>query len=134
MSRKLGTSSIGVNTEGFPLEHRIRSEAPQAGADDHPPLGLNSSWAVEEWGVEQNWLWVKTNGIPFWGRCTTHFRTYFSGDWDVYWGYGILTHGQLLRLRIGTHVLAVNLCVCVYKVGMRLHYTPVDERGTPQTP
>ena len=32
------------------------------------------------------WLWVKTNGIPFWGRCTTHFRTYFSGDWDVHWG------------------------------------------------
>ena len=24
---------------------------------------------------------------PFWGRCTTHFRTYFGGDWDVYWGY-----------------------------------------------
>ena len=24
-------------------------------------------------------------------RCefTTHFRTYFSGDWDVQWGYGI---------------------------------------------
>ena len=27
------------------------------------------------------WLWVKTNGIPFWlvGECTTHFRLYFSG-------------------------------------------------------
>ena len=36
----------------------------------------------------------KTNGIPFWGRCTTHFRTFFSGDWDVHWGHGILTHGQ----------------------------------------
>ena len=33
-----------------------------------------------------NWPWVKLNGIPFWGRCTTHFRTYFSGDWDVHWG------------------------------------------------
>ena len=21
---------------------------------------------------EANWLWVKTNGIPFWGRCATH--------------------------------------------------------------
>ena len=29
------------------------------------------------------------------GEFTTHFRTYFSGDWDVHWGYGILTHGQL---------------------------------------
>ena len=26
---------------------------------------------------------------------TTHFRTYFSGDWDVHWGYGILTHGHI---------------------------------------
>ena len=33
--------------------------------------------------------------VPFWGRCTTHFRTYFSGDWDVHWGYWILTHGHL---------------------------------------
>ena len=38
---------------------------------------------------------VETNGIPFWGRCTTHFRTYFSRDWDVHWGYVILTHGHL---------------------------------------
>ena len=34
---------------------------------------------------------------PFWGvRCTTHFRTYFSGwiEWNVHWGItGILTHG-----------------------------------------
>ena len=38
---------------------------------------------------------VKTNGNPFWGRCTTHFRTYFCGELDVHWGYGILTHGQI---------------------------------------
>ena len=24
--------------------------------------------------------------VPFGGRYTTHFRTYFSGDWDVHWG------------------------------------------------
>ena len=43
------------------------------------------------------WLWVKTNGIPFWlvGEFTTYFRTYLSGDWDVHWGYGILTHLSL---------------------------------------
>ena len=29
---------------------------------------------------------VKTNRIPFWGAwCTTHFRTYSTGDWDVHW-------------------------------------------------
>ena len=34
---------------------------------------------------------VKTNGIPFWlvGEFTTHFRTYFSGDWDVHRGYDL---------------------------------------------
>ena len=23
---------------------------------------------------------------------------YFSGDWDVHWGYGILTHGHMFDL------------------------------------
>ena len=41
------------------------------------------------------WLWVKTVLVPFWGECTTHFRTHLSGDWDVHWGYGILTHGHV---------------------------------------
>ena len=27
--------------------------------------------------------------VPFSGRCTAHFRTYFSGDWDVHWGYDL---------------------------------------------
>ena len=29
----------------------------------------------------KHWLWVKTNGIPFWlvGEFTAHFRTHFSG-------------------------------------------------------
>ena len=45
--------------------------------------------------------WVKTNGIPFWSRCTTHSKmgppilVYFSGDWDVLWEYGILTYGGM---------------------------------------
>ena len=39
---------------------------------------------------------VKTHGISSWGRCTTHFRTYFSGDWDVHWGCAVLTHGQMV--------------------------------------
>ena len=40
------------------------------------------------------WLWVKTNG---WGACTTHFRTYVSGDWDVHSGYlWLLAHGHMV--------------------------------------
>ena len=33
--------------------------------------------------------------VPFWGMCTTHFRTYFSGVWDVHCTFGLLTHGHL---------------------------------------
>ena len=39
---------------------------------------------------------VKTNGSPFWlVAAPPMFRTYSSGDWDVNWGYGILTHGHI---------------------------------------
>ena len=52
---------------------------------------------AETWGPKSIWLWVKTDGIPFWGfRCTTHFRTYFSGWIGMFTGGTIwtLTHGQ----------------------------------------
>ena len=42
------------------------------------------------------WPRANTNGtMPCWGRRTTHFRTYFSGDWDVHWGYRVLTHSHV---------------------------------------
>ena len=34
------------------------------------------------------WLWVKSNGIPFWGRCTTHLSLWW-GLVDVHWGYDL---------------------------------------------
>ena len=37
------------------------------------------------------WLWLSKPMVLF----LTHFRTYFSGDWDVHWEYGPLTHGQV---------------------------------------
>ena len=44
-------------------------------------------------------LWLsKPRGSPSGvGEFTTHFRTYFSGDWDVHWGHGILTPWQYVR-------------------------------------
>ena len=54
---------------------------------------------------------VKINGIPFWGRCTTHFRACFSGDWDVYWGYGILTHGHFPFWNLQKRQFQTNLLV-----------------------
>ena len=51
-------------------------------------LGCISSELKEFLGRYPGMLWVNTNGIPFWGRCTTDFSTYFCGDWDVRWGTG----------------------------------------------
>ena len=45
------------------------------------------------------WLWLsKPTGSHFgvFGEFTTHFRTYFSANWDVHWGLtGLLTHGNV---------------------------------------
>ena len=32
--------------------------------------------------------------VPFWGRCPP-ILVYFRWDWDVHWGYGLLTHGHI---------------------------------------
>ena len=43
--------------------------------------------------------------VPFWGRCTTHFRTYFSGDWDIHWGYDLGFGTWLVSLGASTRRL-----------------------------
>ena len=48
-----------------------------------PSVDLVSFWVGAQMSVGQ------TNEIPFWGRCTTHFRTSFSVDWDVHLGYDL---------------------------------------------
>ena len=44
-------------------------------------------------------LWVKTNGIPLWGRCT-HFGTNLSGWIEMFTGgtIGLLTHVHLIEV------------------------------------
>ena len=37
------------------------------------------------------WLWIKTNGT----MGAPPILLYFSGNWDVHCGYGILTHGRV---------------------------------------
>ena len=44
----------------------------------------------------------KTNGSNLVGGVTTHFSRSFSGDWDVHWGYGLLTHGHIKEFRGAT--------------------------------
>ena len=71
-------------TSGFPIKLiKVKLLAGEQKATEFSPSGFPI------------WLWVNTNGIPFWGRCTTHFRTFLGGDWDVYWRYEILTPGHL---------------------------------------
>ena len=55
------------------------------------PFGrFSSAVAMDSDGsAKSKRLWVKANGTILVGRCTTHFRTYISGDWDVHWGYDL---------------------------------------------
>ena len=56
----------------------------------------------------------------FWGRCTTHFRTYFSGDWDVHWGYDLAFEKPMAKAVLRcTHGL----------VATRARTSPVSGRG-----
>ena len=59
--------------EGPKCPNSLDTRRKSRGHIDQPPHGCGS----------------KPNGIPFWGMCTTHFRIYFSGDWDVRWGYNL---------------------------------------------
>ena len=49
---------------------------------------LRSEWVLHEStsGCGCQNQWVTFFGV---GEFTTHFRTYFSGDWDVHWGYDL---------------------------------------------
>ena len=66
-------------------------------------------------------------GIPFWlvSEFTTHFRTYFS-DWDVHWGYGILTHGHMSESEstLGSNTSLPNM---VKKRGQALRHTRTSQ-------
>ena len=54
--------------------------AKQSGQAQQHVLGPLPDRLAETYQPELTRLWVKTNGIPSWGRgLTTQFRTYFSG-------------------------------------------------------
>ena len=50
---------------------------------------------------------------------------YFSGDWDVHWGYGILTHGHIIseQLQLFRDKVGELLCVGEANTG---HGTMMD--------
>ena len=74
--------------------------------------------------------------VPFWlaGEFTTDLRTYFSGDWDVHWGYGILTHGHLSPPLFCTKAkkepLAVTWTSRYFRSYLQAHCKPKPFRGT----
>ena len=58
-------------------EH-LGAEAPVVAHQDHQALQVpdtDGDLGAVSW-VLKMWLWVKTNGIPFWGRCTYHFSLF----------------------------------------------------------
>ena len=74
-------------------------------AQGYPELGtwsrpFSTPWAKACSAVPPGRLLVvKTVMGPFWARCTTHFRTYFSGWSGMFTGgtIWVLTHGHILK-------------------------------------
>ena len=59
------------------------------------------------------------------GEFTTHFRTYFSGDWDVHWGYEILTHGHMFS----PGSFRGNLSLDMSSICLRIYVSPLLSKG-----
>ena len=49
-------------------------------------------------GVEEHWSDLAVGQNPWYqfGVGASPILVYFSGDWDVHWGYGMLTHGHIV--------------------------------------
>ena len=54
-------------------------------------------------------------------RCNTHVRTDSSGDWDVHWGCGILTHGHMVRYGyLSNSVAPIIFPVCLVAAPLKM--------------
>ena len=65
--------------------------------------GVDDRWHI--------WLWVKSNGIPFWVGAAPILVFFSSGDWDVHWGYDLLTHGHMAFRQVRLSIL-VQFLAC----------------------
>ena len=54
------------------------------------------------------WLWFNTNGTIL--RQVPPILVYFSGDWDVRWGYGVLTDRHVLLGNSGQREVRIDRC------------------------
>ena len=60
----------------FQEKQRVKPALKAAGRSSAVPFAEAS---LPELAGEPKWPWVNTNGIPFWGRCTTHFESILVG-------------------------------------------------------
>ena len=59
---------------------------------------------------------------------------YFSGDWDVHWGYGILTHGQLKPLGASKNQTKIPASFSAVEAVCRLELTRCSALSTSLAP
>ena len=66
-----------------------------------------SKWAVhgfQQWSLANGFQEKQMDLVPFWyhfGVGAPPKLVYFCGNWDVHWGYGLLTHGHVDKGRFG---------------------------------
>ena len=56
---------------------------------------LGSAQAKSTFASAMIWLWLSKPMGSHFGVGAQPILVYFSGDWDVHWGYRILTHGNI---------------------------------------
>ena len=118
------------------------SPGPRRGATKQRRFLSNTSfWCPTRGPSKPHFGCASKPTVPFWGRCTTHFRTYFGGDWDVRWGYGVLTHGYFEHLLNQFCILPFGcltcgpICICFSafegKTGGCLNHCVINMRVRP---
>ena len=81
-----------------PKESRGTAEAPgdlPGGVPDRAIAGRCGGVRCLRWDQVPIWLWVKAVLGSHFGVGAPPIIVCFSGDWDVHWGYGLLTHGHV---------------------------------------
>ena len=112
--------------------HPGKAEESKLRRRDMPRLCANFVCGGWKYGATGRtiWLWVKTGSI----------LVYFSGDWDVHWGYGLLTHGHIgatvhAIFMLSSHRSCRRVKECRHEIsdGRRVHKEAVTCLKDPET-
>ena len=66
------------------------------------PVRLHAFALTEDMGSDI-WPWLSKPMGSYFGVGAPLMFVYFSGDWDVHWGYGSLTHGHIVKEHTEQH-------------------------------